>query len=242
MPENMPKKPKLFIVNKIISSNITRVAFALCLLALYVVFVSPRIESILTKNFASVLRGRETIQVNSLSPAFDMHVYAGEYNLPSQVYSGTASSNISRTKFYTLDPRIPAMIRFLEHYHSPMVKHAELFIIEADRYGLDWRLIVAISGVESAFGNLIPQGSHNGWGWRGRNPCDRGWSQFEDWEEAIIHITERMALGYGTDLSPYDIESTYCPPCGATGLNLWARGVTRFMNELEYYVDNLGNL
>jgi hypothetical protein len=65
---------------------------------------------------------------------------------------------------------------------------------------------------------------------------------FEDWEESITHVTERLALGYGTDLTPFDIQDTYCPPCGETGLDLWAHGVTRFMNELEYYVDNLENL
>ena len=241
MPENMPKKPTIFTRKKILNSNIIRVFFALIFIVLYTVFLSPNVEDFLTRHLASFLRGNSKVQVNSLSPAFDIHVYASEYNLTAHTIGG-ATTNISRTKFYTLDPRIPAMTKFLNHYHSPMAKHAELFIVEADQYGLDWRLIVAISGVESAFGNLIPRGSHNAWGWRGRNPCDRGWSQFEDWEEAIIHITERMSLGYGTDLTPFDIESTYCPPCGATGLNLWARGVTRFMNELEYYVDNLENL
>jgi hypothetical protein len=239
MPENIPKKSNLSVVNTIINSSITRVIAVLIILTLYTIFLSPKVESILTKNLGIVVRQNSTVEVNSLSPLFDIYIYAGEYNLSSTQRS---SLGTSRTKFHTTDPRILAMNRFLNDYHSPMVNHAELFIIEADRYGLDWRLIVAISGVESAFGNLIPKGSHNGWGWRGRNPDERGWSQFESWDEAIEHITERMALGYGTDLTPYDIESTYCPPCGATGLNLWARGVTRFMNELEYYVDNLENL
>jgi hypothetical protein len=186
-----------------------------------------------------MMRESSTVQVNSLTPIFDIHVYAGEYNLSrSQQTPGITG----QTRFFTLDPRVLAMSKFLNDYHSPMAQHAELFIVEADRYGLDWRLIVAISGVESAFGNLIPRGSNNAWGWRGRNPDSRGWSMFETWDEAIVHITERMALGYGTDLTPFDIQDTYCPPCGETGLDLWAHGVTRFMNELDYYVNNLENL
>ena len=239
MPENIPKKSNHSVVNRIVNSNIIRVAFVLLLFGLYIFFLSPKVEAVLTDNISSLVRKSSVVKVNSLTPIFDMHVYAGEYNLSS---SQAPSSITSKTKFFTLDPRILAMSKFLHDYQSPMVQHAELFIVEADRHGLDWRLIVAISGVESAFGNLIPRGSHNGWGWRGRNADERGWSQFENWDEAIIHITERMALGYGTDLTPYDIESTYCPPCGATGLHLWANGVNRFMNELEYYVNNLESL
>lgn len=239
MPENMPKNSNHFVVSKIVHSKIIRVVAFLSLIILYSIFISPNVEDILSENISSFLRENSVVQVNSLSPVFDLHVYAGDYDLTAAGSAGTVSS---RTRFLSSDPRILAMHKFLHDYQSPMTKHAELFIIEADRHGLDWRLIVSISGVESAFGNLIPRGSNNAWGWRGRNPDERGWSMFETWDEAIIHITERMALGYGTDLTPYDIESTYCPPCGATGLHLWANGVTRFMNELEYYVNNLENL
>jgi hypothetical protein len=240
MPENMPKKSNLSLVNRITHSNITRIVLLLVVLSLYTIFLSPTVEGFLTENFSSVVRGNSTVQVNSLSPIFDIHVYAGEYNLSSS--QSTGGTIPSRTNFLTLDPRVVAMNKFLNDYHSPMAQHAELFIIEADRHGLDWRLIASISGVESAFGNLIPKGTNNGWGWRGKDRNEDGWSVFPTWEDAITHITERMALGYGTDLTPYDIESTYCPPCGETGLHLWANGVNRFMNELQYYVDNLENL
>ena len=239
MPENTAQKSISITKAKIIDSNIFRVALGLVFLFLYTIFLSPYVETFLSENIATVARSNSRSEINRLSPIFDIHVYAGEYDLGSSLDQSSISG---RTRFLTLDPRILAMNKFLSDYQSPMAQHAEVFIIEADRYGLDWRLIASISGVESAFGNLIPRGSHNGWGWRGRNRNDAGWSMFESWEEAITHITERMALGYGTDLTPYDIESTYCPPCGATGLHLWANGVTRFMNELEYYVNNLDNL
>lgn len=32
-----------------------------------------------------------------------------------------------------------------------MANSAETFVVEADKRGLDWRLLAAISGVESAF-------------------------------------------------------------------------------------------
>jgi len=239
MPENNSKKSNLSVVNRIVHSNITRVFAVLLLFVLYLVFVSPKTEEFLIEHFASFIRENSVVQVNSLSPIFDIHVYAGEYNLSSSQESTTITS---RTNFLTLDPRVVAMSKFLNDYHSPMTQYAGVFITEADRHGLDWKLIASISGVESAFGNLIPRGTNNAWGWRGRDRNEDGWSVFTTWEDAIMHITERMALGYGTDLTPYDIESTYCPPCGETGLHLWANGVNRFMNELEYYVNNLENL
>jgi hypothetical protein len=239
MPEKTAQKSKIISKAKFLNSNILRIFLALTLILLYTIFISPYVEDYISQNISLFAQNNSDSELNRLSPIFDIHVYAADYNLASSL---SQTSSVGRTKFLTLDPRILAMNKFLTDYQSPMAKYAEIFIIEADRYGLDWRLVAAISGVESAFGNLLPRGSHNGWGWRGRNRNENGWSMFEDWEEAITHITERMALGYGTDLTPYDIESTYCPPCGATGLNLWANGVTRFMNELEYYVNNLDNL
>ena len=239
MPEDVVEKSNLFLKKNILTSNITRVGAILIVLTLYSIFLSPKVESLLVEKMAFVLRNSSNRQMNTLTPIFDIHVYAGDYNLSSSFGSGSTSS---RTKFFTLDPRVLAMNKFLTDYHSPMAKYAEVFVTEADKYGIDWRLIASISGVESAFGNLLPQGSNNGWGWRGINSNDDGWSIFPSWQEAIAHITERMALGYGTDLTPLDIQNTYCPPCGETGLNLWANGVTGFMNELEYYVNNLENL
>jgi hypothetical protein len=239
MPETDQEKSNLSLTRRIKDSNITRALGVLALVLAYYFLLSPYTEGFLTKAFGNVARETSNVEVNSLSPIFDIHVYAGEYNLSSVK---SANEPIREARFFTLDPRVLAMSKFLSDYHSPMAPYAEIFIIEADRYGLDWRLVASISGVESAFGNLLPQGSHNAWGWRGIKKNDAGWSIFDDWEESITHVTERLALGYGTDLTPFDIQDTYCPPCGETGLDLWAHGVTRFMNELEYYVDNLENL
>ena len=208
----------------------------------YLFFLSPLIEPYIQDSIFSIARNSQEEKYNFLTPVYAKSDIASRYSL-SVVRDGTSLDEIrSRTRYYIQDPRVLAMSEFLYAYNSPMYPHAELFVTEADKYGLDWRLIVAISGVESAFGNLIPRDSHNAWGWRGRNPNDRGWSMFEDWEEAIIHITERMALGYGTDLTPFQIQNTYCPPCGRSGRDLWAHGVTRFMNELNYYLNNLGSM
>ena len=65
---------------------------------------------------------------------------------------------------------------------------------------------------------------------------------FDSWESAIIHITERLAVGYGTHLTPFEIEPTYCPPCAENPAHAWANGVSRYMIQLQYYLDNLENI
>jgi hypothetical protein len=51
--------------------------------------------------------------------------------------------------------------------------------------------------------------------------------------------TQGLAEGYGTELTPFDIEPTYCPPCGQNPQHLWANGVLKFMNQLDLYVSEL---
>lgn len=173
-----------------------------------------------------------------------------EYSTASVTSNELSTTNISKdlikaefsgsTSYVVTDPRIIAMRKFLIDYRSPMYPYADVFIIEADKYGLDWRLVASITGVESAFGNMIPYKSNNGWGWRG-GP-NGNFSNFTTWRQGIEVVTRGLALGYGIKLTPFQIEPTYCPPCGQNPAHSWANGVTKYMNELDYYVKNLESL
>lgn len=238
MTKQTSQKLNSFTKQNFFNSNIFRIIGFVLILIIYYLSLSPFVESKLTNSLSNWLKSDSHIEINSLTPVFDIHVYAGEYDLKTQL---TGSSLQGSTKIFTIDPRILALNKFLLDYHSPMAPYAEIFITQADKYGLDWRLVVSISGVESAFGNIIPRNSNNAWGWRGINRNDAGWSMFASWPDAISHITQRIALGYGTTITPLQMESTYCPPCGQNPQHLWAGGVTRFMNQLNYYVNNLDN-
>ncbi len=131
------------------------------------------------------------------------------------------------------DARVSALRQFLMDYNSPMYPHAETFVVEADKYGLDWRLVAAISGVESAFG-LLSIRPHNAWGWRGGPGGD--FNPFNSWDHAIEVVTRRLALGYGIHMTPFEIEPIYCPPCGRNPAHLWANGVIKFMNQIDMYM------
>ncbi len=133
----------------------------------------------------------------------------------------------------TSDARITALRQFLMDYNSPMYPYSDVFVTEADKYGLDWRLAAAISGVESAFG-VIPVRANNAWGWKGG--ADGDFNPFDSWPHGIEVVTRRLALGYGVDMTPFEIEPIYCPPCGQNPAHLWANGVIKFMNQIDMYL------
>jgi len=240
MPEPMGIKLKLPPIASLYHSRIIRAISVILILSLYYVFVSPHVEKVMVDALEESIQESSQTQMNTLSPVFDIHVYSAEYSLSSDI-SNTSKTGVSR--FLTVDPRILAMNKFLTDYHSPMAQYANVFVTEADRYGLDWRLVASISGVESAFGNIVPGGdSNNAWGWRGINKNANGWSVFATWPDGIKEITRGLSEGYGITLTPFEIEPAYCPPCAEGTAHVWANTVTRFMRELDYYVDNLDNL
>lgn len=185
----------------------------------------------------SVSAQSTTIEINRLSPIEANGLYISSTDSSFLFNSDILGSKSNELTVKTTDPRVLAMRKFLIDHYSPLYTYADIFVSEADRVGLDWRLVVSISGVESAFGNLIPYRSNNGWGWRG-GPGG-AYSLFPTWKEGISTVTRRLAIGYGTELTPFDIEPTYCPPCGRNPQHAWANGVTHFMNDLNYYVENL---
>lgn len=216
-----------------------RVGILLIGLVLYMIIISPRIESSIQNLIVDGFKYRKQVTLNYLTPIHTSAVYAQEYNLNTLSTKNSLKNVASMTDILTKDPRVIAMEKFLSDYNSPMTPYAKNFIDQADKYGLDWRLVASISGVESAFGSLTPSGTNNGWGWRGINKNDDGWSIFATWGDGIAEVTRGLAEGYGITLSPSQIEPSYCPPCAASPAHSWANGVTRFMNELSYYADNL---
>jgi len=159
------------------------------------------------------------------------------YTNPIDLIHWKRENSIIRTSQKGVDTRTQAIELLLNQYNSPLAPYASVFVQEADKNGNDWRLAVSISGVESGFGIIIPKDTYNGWGWRGGPAGD--WSKFDSWEDGITHVTCRLAEGYGKNITPMQMESVYCPPCGATGLHYWARGVENYMYKLDYYQKEL---
>jgi len=127
------------------------------------------------------------------------------------------------------DNRVKILREFLESYNSPLAPFARAFVETADIYNLDWRLVAAISGVESTFGQQIPANSYNGWGWGiyGNNVI-----YFSSWEDGIQTISKGLREKYmdrtGTD-NIYAIGSSYAAS------PTWAVRVESFMNSISNF-------
>ncbi|MCA9375027.1 glucosaminidase domain-containing protein, partial [Candidatus Dojkabacteria bacterium] len=220
-----------------VTPNIGSWAILLILLLTLNLLVTPVLAKPLQTNIIKYSL-EQTVQIdNTLSETLKASDESHETIYSLSLKTTQLGTSDGKSEIVTSDSRVIAMRRFLVDYNSPMYPYAEVFIQEADKYGLDWRIVASISGVESAFGNLIPYRSNNAWGWKG-DPT-RDWSYFISWSEGIETVTKGLAQGYGTDLGPFDIVYTYCPPCGQTPGLPWAQGVTNYMNELSVYLNTL---
>lgn len=147
------------------------------------------------------------------------------------------------------DKRVIALLIFLESYKSPMATAsvAKAVIENADKHGLgdNWPLIIAIAGIESGFGKLIPytenQSSYNAWGWTCvGSDCFSRWRYFNSWEHGVETLTNGLVTGYGgpENLSPAAIMPRYCPDC-AEGGGAWAIHVSKYIEDIRAVYNTL---
>lgn len=62
---------------------------------------------------------------------------------------------------YAEDLRPVRLYKFLSRYQSPLRAHVNEIVYCADKYKIDYRLYVALSGAESGFGRHFPKNSSN---------------------------------------------------------------------------------
>lgn len=126
------------------------------------------------------------------------------------------------------DGRVEIIRQYLEGYKSPLLPHAQDLVDTAEKYGLDFRLLVAIAQQESNLCKKIPESSYNCWGW---GVHSRGTLRFSSYQEAMDAVArgireEYIDKGYTT---PEEIMAKYTPLSPGT----WAAGVKQFLEEME---------
>jgi len=129
---------------------------------------------------------------------------------------------------YTQVDRVEVLEKFLEKYDSPLVGEAETFVEIADEKGLDYRLLPAISCMESTCGHFLIPETYNAWGWGiyGNNVIS-----FTSWRDGIETVGEGIAKNYtrrGLD-TPEKMAPVYTPPNHVN----WKNGVRFFMNQMD---------
>ena len=147
------------------------------------------------------------------SPVRAQDLVAGE--------SGTIKTTFQQDEF---DFRVENLKLYLQKNNSPLTDYAAEFVNYADIYGLDYRLVPAITGVESTFGVHIPYKSFNAYGW------SNGEYKFISWEDSIGHVsmslrTKYLDKGAGTINK---IARRYAPPSIT-----WAPKVKNIMVKID---------
>jgi hypothetical protein len=120
------------------------------------------------------------------------------------------------------DPRVGHLEAFFDRYGCPEPYHASIYVRAADEHGIDYRLLPAISLLESTCGAF--QRLNNHWGW---NNADSG---FESVAAGIDHITHQLAHGRpyrGRDLDGKLLSYNRSPAYGPH--------VKRVMRQIENY-------
>ncbi len=159
----------------------------------------------------------------SLSEIFAGSAFAQQNQAGSSAIIATASAEQIE------DRRVKIIKSYLESYNSPLADYAPIFVQEADKNTIDWRLLVSISGVESTFGQQIPSNSYNAWGWGiyGDNMI-----RFASWNEAITTISKELRERY---INQWKAQDVYQIGRLYAASPTWATRVDGFMQKIDAF-------
>jgi hypothetical protein len=114
-------------------------------------------------------------------------IFAGMVSLPAIVTTVDAKlphmPNIPAGTFKP-DPRLPLLQRFFESADAPARAYSHIFLSEADRNSLDWRLLPSISFVETTGGKAARNNNLFGW--------DCGRAEFKSMTEGIRKVAHHL--------------------------------------------------
>ena len=132
------------------------------------------------------------------------------------------------------DGRAAIIQQYLARHRSPLAPYAQKMVDEAEKHGLDWRLLPAIAGQESTFCRTIPDNSHNCWGWAIHESYTK---KFDTWQGAIEVVAKGLKENYIDKglVTPEQIMTRYCPRSITEAGGSWAKAVEYFIWELENF-------
>lgn len=114
--------------------------------------------------------------------------------------------------------RIARVRDFYARWNAPLGAHAETIVDAAERWGIDWRLVPAISIVESSGGRYCFR-PYNAYGW--------GKAGYSSFDESIEAVTRGLSTGYRTS-NPHAIGPKYNPVTPTE----WSNKVAGLMSQL----------
>lgn len=148
-------------------------------------------------------------------------------NAQEEIYFPEPKNMEYAISYKTVD-RAKILEKFFEQYNSPLVKNVNTFVRVADKYNIDYRILPAISCMESTCGKVLIEGTYNpfGWGVYGNQHI-----AFESYDEAIETVGRGLnknyfSKGYNTLAK---IAPIYTPP----NSHNWYSGTMFFKNKIN---------
>jgi len=120
------------------------------------------------------------------------------------------------------------LAKFFKKFKSPLIGNVDKFIEVADKYNMDYRLLPAISCIESTCGKFLIPGSFNpfGWGIYGSQHID-----FLSYDDAIETVGAGLFKSYIS--RGYDTVEKIAPIYTPPRWQHWMGSVNFFMNEMD---------
>lgn len=151
--------------------------------------------------------------------------------LPKKIYAEDKASGVSATLLQPSvhevhDYRVEVLEKYFEKYNSPLVKSAPAFVAQADQNNIDWKLLPAISGVESTFAQAEPLGCNNAWGYNIFGTTVRCFTTYDQAIGVIAKDLRQTYMDKWGAKNVYDIGSHYAAS------PVWGYKVDHFMQEL----------
>lgn len=142
-------------------------------------------------------------------------------------FGGKVSAVDSNIQAKKTDIETEILTDYLAKYNSPMKDQAQNFVDAAKTYNVDWKLVPAIAGVESAFGKFIP-GGYNAWGW---GVYGTQAIYFTSWRDGIFTVTRGLKENYINKglTNPFAMNRIY------TASPAWGGHVSFFLQDLEKF-------
>lgn len=150
-----------------------------------------------------------------------------------QVTAAGGTSRILSANIISGDSRVLLVESFLKKNKSPMAPFSDIIVSEADRNGIDFRLVPAIAMCESNAGKRMPKKDEfNAYGIAVYTGQNHG-KAFDSWEHSITWVSQYIKQKYYdrgfTDL--YNIGAIWAPPSVNTG-NSWTNCVQSFQDAI----------
>lgn len=105
-----------------------------------------------------------------------------------------------------MDTRAMALGNFFTKHNCPLLPYVDDFISAADKYQIDFRILPAISVIESQCGKVFPPATNNPFGWQSARVG------FKSIPNAVDFITGQLANSkYYANKTTKEKLAAYCP-------------------------------